>query len=115
MGHIINLDKINIIKRDIVRSILSEINDYEYLDKVIIFGSSIRKDCTNSSDLDIALQWTEDCYDDDGVLKPFTLPVYKAISLSTEGNNDVVCIGYEGDLLKNAIQEGVVVYERNNA
>ena len=105
-----NLNMINPLKRDILNSILSEIDGYKYVDKIIIFGSSTRDDCTKASDIDIAIKWTEDCYDEDGVLKSFTLPVYKIISNQTHGNNDIVCIGYEGQL-KNAIKKGVTVYE----
>lgn len=112
MGRVMNLEKINPIKRNIIADILTQITDYKYLDKMIIFGSSIRDDCREDSDIDIALQWTENCYDDDGVLKIFTLPVYRIISNTTKGNNDVVCIGYEGEVIKDAVRGGVTVYER---
>jgi hypothetical protein len=60
--------------------------------------------------LDIAIKWTEECFDEDYILKPFTLPVYRTILKYTKGNDDVIPIGYEGKL-KGAIEEGVVVYE----
>jgi predicted nucleotidyltransferase len=110
MGEIKNLDKINPIKRNVVSDILSQVKDYEFLDKIIIFGSSIRGDCKETSDLDIAIKWTEECFDDDYILKSFTLPVYKIILKCTNGNDDIIPIGYEGEL-KKAIEEGVVVYE----
>jgi len=109
-----NLEKINPLKRKIVSDILHSVNGYAYLRKIVIFGSTIRDDCHESSDLDVAIEWTEDCYDEDAVLKPFTLPVYTQISKATKGNNDVVCIGYEGDTIKDAIREGVVVYEHGD-
>ena len=114
MGKVVNLEKINPLKRDLISDILAKVNDYEYLEKMIIFGSSTRNDCRTDSDIDIALKWAEDCYDEDGVLKMFTLPVYRAISTVTKGNNDVVCVGYEGELIKDAVSKGVVVYERNH-
>jgi predicted nucleotidyltransferase len=106
-----NLDKINPIKRDLIYTILSKIEGSKFLKRIVIFGSSIRDDCRQESDIDIAIEWTEDCYDEDAVLKDFTLPVYETISMETKGNNDVICIGYEGETIKSAIKEGVTVYE----
>lgn len=107
-----NLDKINVVKRGILEEILRQVDGYEYLEKMVVFGSSTRDDCREDSDIDIALKWTEDCYDEDGVLKPFTIPVGKAISVTTRGKNDKVHIGYEGSLIKDAVRNGVVVYEK---
>jgi predicted nucleotidyltransferase len=109
-GRIMNLDRIHPIKRDLVAAILSQINGNRYLDKIIIFGSSIRNDCSENSDLDIAIKWTQDCFDEDYILKPFTLPVYRTIIKYTGGNDDIIPIGYEGNL-KKSIEEGVVVYD----
>lgn len=110
MGKIENLDKINPLKRELVENILSQVNNYPYIEKIVIFGSSIRSDCSKSSDLDIAIKWTEECFDQDYILKAFTLPVYKIISKLTQGNDDIIPIGYEGQL-DVAIKEGVTVYE----
>ena len=110
MGTIKNIDKINPIKRNIVEKIVSDINGNSYVCKVVVFGSSIRSDCSENSDIDFAIEWAEDCYDEDYVLKAFTLPVYRTISKLTKGNNDVVSMGYEG-MLKQEIEKGVVVYE----
>ena len=56
----------------------------------------------------------EDCYDSDGVLKPFTGNMRKTISLVTKGNADVVNLGYlDGTVVEEAVKEGVVVYEHN--
>lgn len=70
-----NLDRINPIKRDIVADILSKVDGYPYLKKMVIFGSSIRNDCRKDSDIDIALEWTEDCLDEDYLYKPFVNPL----------------------------------------
>ena len=113
MCHCINIEKINPLKRKEVSAIISQIEDDSFLEKIIIFGSAVRNDCRKDSDLDIAIQWTENCFDEDYILKPFTLPIFNIISRVTQGNNDVVCIGYEGDL-KDSISKGVVVYNRNN-
>ena len=54
----------------------------------------------------------DDGYDKDGVLKPFTANMRKHISLVTKGNADVVNYSYlDGTLIKDAVKEGVVVYE----
>lgn len=110
---IMNLEHINEKKKTQLKDILSEISGNKYVRKVVIFGSSIREDCRPDSDLDIAIEWEEDCFDSEGVYKVFTLPVFKTISRITEGNNDVVSIGYEGGLLKDAVKGGVTVYERD--
>jgi predicted nucleotidyltransferase len=110
-----NLNKINLHKREQVTKILDVLQHDVSVRRVIIFGSSIRNDCRETSDLDIAVEWSEDCYDEDGIMKDFTLPTCRTISSVTKGNNDLVNIGYEGDLLKSSIEKGVVVYERNNA
>jgi hypothetical protein len=112
MGTVQNLHKINPIKRQIVNDIVNEIKSYEHVSQVVIFGSSIRNDCRAKSDLDIALKWDENCFDEDWVFKPFTLPIFKMIYKYTDGNADIIPIGYEGELQK-AIKEGVVVYERS--
>ena len=54
-------------------------NDAE-VSRIIIFGSSIRYDCDVTSDLDICIDWKDDCYDEDGVLKPFTGNMRSVIS-----------------------------------
>ena len=54
------------------------------------------------------------CDDEDGVLKPFTRNMRKVISEVTDGNSDVVNYAYlEGTVVKDAVMEGVVVYEYN--
>lgn len=110
MGTIKNLEKINRIKRSLVEQIISEISKNEYVTRVIIFGSAIRDDCEETSDIDIDIEWKEECYDTDCVLKQFTLPVYRIISKITEGNNDVVYIGFEG-ALKDEVKKGITIYE----
>lgn len=114
MESIKNLDKINPAKRNIVASILSKVNGNQFLDKIIIFGSAVREDCKDTSDLDIAIKWSEDCFDEDYVFKDFTLPVFEIISMETKGENDVIPIGYEGEAMREAIKQGVVVYENNH-
>ncbi len=109
-----NLDKVNKLKRGVVLEILLKVYKNKYIKKVVIFGSSVREDCREESDLDIAIEWTEECFDRDGVYKFFTIPVIETISMITKGNNDVVSIGYEGPILRDVIKNGIVVCEKGN-
>ena len=53
-------------------------------------------------------------YDEDGILKPFTGNMRKAISSITKGRADVVNMGYlDGTVVEDAVKEGVIVYEHN--
>lgn len=65
--------------------------------------------------MDICIDWVEDCYDKDGVLKPFTVDFCSFISIITEGNADTVHYDYlDGTVIKDDILErGVVVYDNN--
>ena len=110
----LNVNRVHPIKQRQVKKIVEAAKNDEYVNKIIIFGSSIRYDCDITSDLDICIDWKEDCYDKDGVLKPFTRNMRKVIADVTEGNSDLVNYEYlEGTLIKEAVMEGVVVYEYN--
>ena len=109
-----HVNKIHPIKQRLVREIVEEARKDQAVRKIIIFGSSTRYDCDITSDLDICLDWSEDCYDNDGVLKPFTGNMRKMISLITKGRADVVNLGYlDGTVVEDAVKEGIVVYEHN--
>lgn len=110
----LNVNRVHPIKQKQVKQIVEAARNDEYVKKIIIFGSSIRYDCDITSDLDICIDWKEDCYDKNGVLKAFTRNMRKIISDVTDGNSDVVNYEYlEGTLIKDAVMEGVVVYEYN--
>ena len=110
----LNVNRVHPIKQKQVKQIVEAARKDEYVKKIIIFGSSIRYDCDITSDLDICIDWKEDCYDKNGVLKAFTRNMRKIISDVTDGNSDVVNYEYlEGTLIKDAVMEGVVVYEYN--
>ena len=88
-------------------------NDAE-VSRIIIFGSSIRYDCDVTSDLDICIDWKDDCYDKDGVLKPFTGNMRSVISSVTKGRADVVNYDYlAGTAVETDVNEGVIVYEHD--
>jgi predicted nucleotidyltransferase len=109
-----NVNRIHPIKQKIVKEIVDEAKkDYE-VERIIIFGSSIRYDCDITSDLDICIAWKDDCYDEEGVLKPFTGNMRRVISTVTKGNADVVNYDYlAGTEVEDAVKEGVIVYECN--
>ena len=109
-----HVNKIHPIKQRAVRDIVDAARKDAAVRKIIIFGSSTRYDCDVTSDLDICIDWVDDCYDSDGVLKPFTGNMRKAISVITKGRADVVNLGYlDGTVVEDAVKEGIVVYEHN--
>ena len=109
-----NVSRIHPIKQKLVRDIVDVARNDQGVKRIIIFGSSIRYDCDITSDLDICVDWQEDCYDPEGVLMPFTRNLRKAISLITKGRADVVNYGYiEGTAVEDAVKEGVLVYEHD--
>lgn len=109
-----HVNRIHPIKQRVVKDIVDAARKDAAVRKIIIFGSSTRYDCDVTSDLDICIDWVEDCYDADGVLKPFTVNMRKAISVITKGKSDVVNLDYlDGTVVKDAVKEGVVVYEHN--
>lgn len=109
-----NVNRIHPLKQKNVKEIVEAARDDKAVKRIIIFGSSIRYDCDITSDLDICIDWNEACYDEDGVLKPFTKNMRKIIASVTKGNSDVVNYGYLDDsVVKSAVMEGVVVYEYN--
>ena len=110
----LNVRKIHPIKQKIVKKIVDDAKCDEYIKRIIIFGSAIRYDCDITSDLDICIEWKEDCYDEDGVLKKFTRNIRKTISEVTKGRADVLNYGYlEGTEVEESVKEGVIVYEYN--
>lgn len=109
-----NVNRIHPIKQQLVKEIVAEAKSDKEVKRIIIFGSSTRYDCDITSDLDICIDWKSPCYDKEGVLKPFTRNMRKAISRITKGCADVVNYDYlDGTDIANAVNEGVVVYEYN--
>lgn len=109
-----NVNRIHPLKQQLVKDIVVEAKNDSEVKRIIIFGSSTRYDCDITSDLDICIDWKSPCYDKEGVLKPFTRNMRKAISRITKGCADVVNYDYlDGTDIANAVNEGVVVYEYN--
>ena len=109
-----NVNRIHPLKQKMVEQIVDHAKKDISVRRIIIFGSSTRYDCDVTSDLDICIDWNQDCYDEEGVLKPFTRNMRQTISTVTRGNADVVDYEYLDDtFLKDAVEEGVIVYEHN--
>lgn len=109
-----HVNKIHPIKQRVVKEIVDAARSDQEVERIIIFGSSIRYDCDITSDLDICIDWKQDCYDAEGILKPFTGNMRRAISKATKGRADVVNYDYlDGTVVEDAVKEGVVVYEYN--
>lgn len=107
---IINLDKINPIKKEKIVNCMNFIDDCnqkkEMIDKVIIFGSSVRADCTEESDIDMCLFTDYTCKDRD------YFNVYSKIARKADDPCDIFVFKKISDKFKKHIlQTGVVVYE----
>jgi len=109
-----HVNRIHPIKQRMVKEIVEAARKDAEVNRIIIFGSSIRYDCDITSDLDICIDWKNDCYDVTGVLKPFTGNMRRAISRITGGKADVVNYDYlNGTVVEEAVKEGIVVYEHD--
>jgi len=109
-----DVNLIHPLKQREVKEIVDAARMDENVRRIVIFGSSIRFDCNEASDLDICIDWSKDCYDAEGVLLPFTRNMRKVISAATKGKADVLNYAYlDGTAVKEAVQEGVLVYEHD--
>jgi predicted nucleotidyltransferase len=109
-----NVNRIHPIKQNMVKDIVAEAKNDPKVKRIIIFGSSTRYDCDITSDLDVCIDWKDDCYDENGILLPFTINMRKVISSVTKGKADVVNFDYlKGTAVEEAVKEGVVVYEHH--
>ena len=107
-----NVNRIHPLKQKMVAQIVDHAKKGISVRRVIIFGSSTRYDCDITSDLDICIDWNQDCYDKEGVLKPFTKNMRQIISSVTRGNADVVDYAYlNKTVLTDAVENGVIVYD----
>lgn len=105
--------KIHPLKQKIVKSIVDNAKADSHVKSIIVFGSSVRYDCHPFSDLDLCIDWTEDCYTEDGILKPFTCKLRSLISSITEGNADVINYQDLDDTVvkDDVLNSGIIVYE----
>lgn len=110
----LSVNRIHPIKQRIVKEIVNAAKKDNYVKRIIIFGSSTRYDCDITSDLDICIDWYDNCYDEDGILKPFTKNMRSVISDVTKGRADVLNYDYLDETdVREAVEKGVIVYEHN--
>ena len=110
MSRIINLDKINIIKREKIKKGLFFIDKNNKLDsvidKVVIFGSCVNENCEKDSDIDVCLFSDYDSHN------PTFFHIFGGFSLEVEDACDMVVYNKVNEKLKKEIDsKGVVVYE----
>ena len=100
------LNKINVLKRSQAKACIEAAKKYGKIRKMAIFGSSVRDDCTEESDVDICL-WV------DGATRGKEMYDLASDLLDACGNN---CDILTYDRLDNKFQsqidaEGVIIYE----
>lgn len=110
MGTIKNLEKINLCKRGKVQKgmlFIDEMNKKEpVIDRVIIFGSAIREDCTEDSDIDVCIDTKYDTHNS---------TYFNASGRLSDVMDDLCDILKYNRLnqnFKRIVDQGVVVYER---
>ena len=101
-----NIEKINPLKRDQVISCIKIAQRNSKISKMIIFGSSVRDDCTPNSDVDICLviNGTTKCRE--------MYELARDINYACDYNCDILKYHKLNDKFKQEIEsKGVVVYE----
>ena len=109
MGRIMNLDQINIIKRQKVKQGLEFVDRMNQIDpvisRIVIFGSAVSNECGNDSDIDLCI-FSQ--YDNKN-------KVYRSVRGRLMDQIDDVCdiIRYDtlNDHFKEVVEDGVTVYE----
>lgn len=92
---------------EIIKTIVNELSDFSYVEKIILFGSRARGDAEERSDVDIAV-WAPSATEQDWV-ELYTL----VDSLDTLYFIDVVRLDKANEALRaNVEAEGKVLYER---
>lgn len=105
-----NLEKINTIKREKIFNCIQFIDSCnqkkEMVQKIIIFGSSVRDDCTDRSDIDICLFTNFSCKDRD------YFNLHSNIEKVVDNPCDIFVFRKMSDKFKNHIlRTGILVYE----
>ena len=100
------LNKINIIKRKQVMACIEVAKKYDKIRKMAIFGSSVRDDCTEESDVDICL-WidgTTHCRE--------MYELSRDINIACEYNCDILKYHkLKGRIKEDIDKKGIIVYE----
>ncbi len=104
-----NLNKVNPTKLNSVikgMDFIENENKKEHvIDKVILFGSSIRDDCTSNSDIDLCLVTNFSC-------KNMTFfNIFGKLPLIMDENCDILVYSKLKGSIKASVDKGVVIYE----
>lgn len=104
-----NIEKINEIKRVEVEKIakyIEETDTKNIIDKVIVFGSSVREDCTTESDIDICIISKYDSKN------PLFFEIFGTIPMIIDSECDLLNFKYiSAELKNNILTTGVIIYE----
>lgn len=109
--------KIADIKRRYIENVIKCARDCTFIDRVVLFGSCLSESCNEASDVDIAIfgnKSESQCYR----LKAYADMLNKIHGYDIEQDYDILYFktGKEyPDAIFAEIQEGVVLYERNDA
>lgn len=106
------LSLIHPLKQELVNKIYEISVNTIKLKRVIIFGSAVKHYCTRNSDIDLCLEWEENAFNNEGILKDFTLDYVKKINKLLQGNVDISYYdAIKGLPLEEVIKrEGVTIY-----
>ena len=103
-----NLDRINIIKREMVKKSAEIASKCPYIDRIVVFGSSVRNDCRENSDIDFV-------FFPSAYYKEHKLEYIRTLERITEVceyNTDMLRADMLTDNMMNHVMEtGVTVYE----
>jgi len=108
--------KIADVKRKYIENIMECAKDYGFIDRVVLFGSSLTENCNEGADIDIAIfgsKTQSQCYR----LKAYAEMLSKIYSYDFEQEYDILYF-QSGKKYTDAIFEdvmkGVVLYERDD-
>jgi len=98
------------LKEGLVKEIVEKIIEEGEVEKIVIFGSSVRDDYSSLSDIDIAIFGAKN-------LKVGVLKEKLNEELRTLRNIDIVLFDNlkNEDLKRKILEEGVVIYERGSS
>ena len=106
-----NLDKINSIKQKKIEQgvlFIEKQNQIEMvIDKIIVFGSSVREDCTEDSDIDLCL------FSDYDSSNPVFYNIFAKLPIVMDDLCDIFVYQKLGKKMREEIlKKGIIVYER---
>lgn len=113
-----NVKHINPIKQRQINEMLKVVSEYnDLVECIIVFGSSIRYDCTFKSDIDLLVKWKDGTYDwQTGVTDRSRSDLCQELLKISGYNIDIVDVdrhNLDDDIIKVA-RKGVVVYGNND-